>query len=85
MAGARLGLIAASLLAVVAIGCGWTAQRCVASNAQIVFMAPMKASSLGKRGYELVTMNLDGSNRPPDHGQRPAGIPTSRHFWRRDP
>jgi len=51
MAGARLGLIAASLLAVVAIGCGWTAQRCVASNAQIVFMAPMKASSLGKRGY----------------------------------
>ena len=26
-------------------------------------MAPVKASSLGKRGYELVTMNLDGSNR----------------------
>ena len=23
----------------------------------------VKASSLGKRGYELVTMNLDGSNR----------------------
>jgi len=34
-----------------AIGCGWTAQRRVASTAQIVFMAPMKASSLGKRGY----------------------------------
>ena len=63
MAGARLGLIAASLLEVGAIGCGSTAQRRVASNAQIVFMAPMKASSLGKRGYELVTMNLDGSNR----------------------
>ena len=26
-------------------------------------MAPVKASSLGLRGFELVTMNLDGSNR----------------------
>ncbi len=26
-------------------------------------MAPVKASILGSRGYELVTMNLDGSNR----------------------
>jgi len=62
MAGARLGLIGA-LLAVGGIGCGWTAQRRVASNAQIVFMAPVKASSLGKCGYEVVTTNLDGSNR----------------------
>src|SRR5712692_5952986 len=33
------------------------------SHAQVVFMAPVKASILGSRGYELVTMNLDGSNR----------------------
>src|SRR5881409_3578629 len=33
------------------------------SDAQIVFMAPVKVSTMGPRGYELVTMNLDGSNR----------------------
>src|SRR5713226_9267075 len=33
------------------------------SDAQIVFMAPLKSSTLGPRGYELVIMNLDGSNR----------------------
>jgi len=35
----------------------------VVSNAQIVIMAPLKSTMLGPRGYELVTMNLDGSNR----------------------
>jgi Tol biopolymer transport system component len=30
---------------------------------QIVFMAPVKTSALGPRGTELVTMNLDGTNR----------------------
>ena len=30
---------------------------------EIVFMAPVKANSLGPRGSELVTMNLDGSDR----------------------
>src|SRR5213593_1812846 len=33
------------------------------SDAQIVFMAPVKVSTMGARGFELVTMNLDGSNR----------------------
>jgi hypothetical protein len=35
----------------------------VVSDAQIVLMAPLKSSTLGSRGFELVIMNLDGSNR----------------------
>jgi Tol biopolymer transport system component len=35
----------------------------VASNAQIVFMAEVKTNTLGNQGYELVEMNLDGTNR----------------------
>ncbi len=32
-------------------------------SAEIVFMAPVKASTLGIRGFELVAMNLDGTIR----------------------
>ncbi len=35
----------------------------VASNAQMVFMADVNNGSLGVQGYELVVMNLDGTNR----------------------
>src|SRR5262245_8616241 len=58
-------LITTALLASAgAIRCGWAEPGpVVASKAQIVFMAPVKVSSLGNSGYELVTMNLDGSNR----------------------
>ena len=35
----------------------------VVSTAQIVFMAEIKTNTLGEQGYELVAMNLDGSNR----------------------
>ena len=35
----------------------------VASTAQIVFMAEVKVNTLGIRGYELVAMNLDSTNR----------------------
>jgi Tol biopolymer transport system component len=35
----------------------------VASNAQMVFMADAETSSLADQGYELVVMNLDGTNR----------------------
>src|SRR5438128_724023 len=33
------------------------------SEAQIVFMSPVKVTTLGSRGFELVAMNLDRSNR----------------------
>src|SRR5215470_11632830 len=57
-------LIGVALLASAgAIGWGWTEPGLVHSKAQIVFMAPVKVGLLGSRGYELVTMNLDGSDR----------------------
>jgi len=50
-----------ALLALAALACARTATP--ASHAQMVYMAPVKVAALGDAGYELVVMDLDGSNR----------------------
>jgi Tol biopolymer transport system component len=49
------------LLALAVVACARTATR--GSRAQIVYMAPVKVAALGTAGYELMVMNVDGSNR----------------------